>query len=55
LNDLLWPDCLVARAALRIQELKEFLKRFGIRGVVQECALALNVHEVFRPQLVEVV
>jgi hypothetical protein len=55
LDDLLRLDCLVARAALCVQELEQFLKCFCVRGVVQECALPLYVHEVFRLKLVEMV
>jgi hypothetical protein len=55
LNDLIWLNCLISRAALRVQELQQFLKRFGVRGVMQESALALYMHEVFRFELVEMV
>jgi hypothetical protein len=55
LNDLLWLDCFVSSAALRIQELEQFLKCFGVRGVVKESAFPANTHEVFRPKFVEMV
>jgi hypothetical protein len=46
LNDLLWLDRLVARAALRVQELQQFLECLGIGRVVQESTLPLYMNEI---------
>ena len=51
LNDLLWLDCLVARAALRVQELQQFLKCLGVGRVVQKSTLPLYVDEILRLSL----
>ena len=43
----------VARAAFGIQELKQLLKRVGVRGVAEERAFASHVDEIFGFELVE--
>src|SRR5438876_820386 len=46
---------LVPRAALRIEELQQFLQRFRVRRVTQKRARALHKHEPFILQLVQMV
>jgi hypothetical protein len=55
LDNVFGFDGFVPRATLGIQELQELLKRLCIRGVSEEGALSLDAHQVFVPQLVEMV
>src|SRR5208282_1233319 len=53
LNEVLWLERLIAGAALGVQELQNFAQRFGVGGIAQKRAFALDFHEVFVPKLVE--
>jgi hypothetical protein len=53
LNDLLGFHSLVTSAALGIQKLKQFLKCVSVCGIAEKCAFSLNMDEVFRFELVE--
>src|SRR6266852_3062464 len=53
-HDIFRLQRLVPRAALRIKKLQQFLERFGICRVPQKCALPLHAHQIFIPQLVQV-
>src|SRR3979490_1369019 len=53
LDDLFRLHGLVARAALGVQKLEQFLQRVGVCGVAEKSAFSSNMDEVFRLQLVE--
>src|SRR5262245_27471982 len=53
LDDGFRLKCLVTSAALGIEELQKFLKRSGVGGVVQECALTADLDQAFRLELVQ--
>src|SRR6201981_2632243 len=55
LNDVARTHCLVARAALGVEEAQDLFERFGIGGVAKERTLAGDADEVFVPQFVEMV
>src|SRR6201981_863001 len=55
LNDVARTHCLVARAALGVEEAQDLFERFGIGGVAKERTLAGNADEGFVPQFVEMV
>src|SRR5579864_2198498 len=47
LYDVLRFKSFVAGAAFGIEELQQFLQRFGVGGVTKECSLPFHDHEVF--------
>ena len=53
-KNLVGFDCLIACAALGVQEAEEFLQGFGIRGIPEKSPLALHVHETDLLQFFEV-
>ena len=55
LDDVLRFDGFVPGATFGVEELEQFLERFGIGGVAQERALALHVYESFVLQFLQVV
>jgi hypothetical protein len=55
LNNVLRPQNVVPRAALRIEKLHQFLKRFRVRRVPQKSALTSHLHQIFILQFVQMV
>jgi hypothetical protein len=53
MNNVLRPERLVARTALGIKELQDFLQCFGIGRVAKKRAFAANLDQSFVPEFVE--
>jgi hypothetical protein len=54
-NNLFELDGLISSTALRVQELKKFLKCVRVGGVSEECALTLHTHEILAFEFLKVV
>ena len=52
-KNLVGFDCLIACAALGVQEAEEFLQGFGIRGIPEKSSFPSDPNQIFVPQLVQ--